>query len=292
MNFFDTIVYYLGFSFVQYALLVGVLISASSSCLGVTLVLKRFSYIGDGLSHVAFCAMCVASVVGITNNLYIIMPVTIISAVLLMCFGQKSIKGDTMIAMLSVGALAIGYMLINQFSSSGNVASDVCSTLFGTTALLTLTQSDVILCTVMSVIVALVFVLFYNKIFAVTFDEKFMRVSGGHAKAYNIMLAVLTGVVISLSMRLVGSLLITALVIFPAVSAMRLFKSYKGVTIFSVCFAVVTSVIGMLVSIILGTPAGSTIVVTDIIAFIICFIVGKFIRRKPVNTVKEATNEA
>ncbi|MGN0814645.1 MAG: metal ABC transporter permease [Candidatus Coproplasma sp.] len=256
------------------ALIAGVFVSISSSLLGVTLVLKRFSLIGDGLSHVAFGAMCISAVVGLTDNLFIVMPVTIVAAVLLMCFGQKTIKGDTMIAMISVGALALGYVLMNMFPVSGNVSSDVCTTLFGS-SLSTLTATDVWSCAIMSALVALVFILFYNKIFAVTFDEKFMQVSGGHAKAYNVMLSVLTGVVISLSMRIVGSLLITALIIFPTVSAMRIFKSYKGVTVFAVCYGVVTSVIGIILSILLSAAAGSMIVLTEIVFFVVCFVVGK-----------------
>ena len=267
---------YLGFEFVQLALIVGVLIAVSSSCLGVTLVLKRYSMIGDGLSHVAFGAMCVSAVLSVSNDLYVVMPVTVLTAVLLLCLGNKSKdKGDSKIAMISVGTLAFGYLVVNRFSTSANVSGDVCSSLFGSTSILTLTQADMWICIVMSVIVALFFILCYNKIFAVTFDDNFMRASGSKTGLWNFAIAVITAIVISISMRLVGSLLITALIIFPALSAMRLFKSYKWVMIFSVCFGAVTSFLGIILSIVFETPVGSTIVVTDVICYLICFILGK-----------------
>lgn len=277
---FENLWFYLGFSFVQYALIVGVLISVSSSFLGVTLVLKRFSYLGDGLSHVAFGAMCVAAVASVTDDLYIIMPVTIVAAIILLCFGDKlNVKGDAAIAMVSVAALAIGYLLVNLYSKSPNVAGDVCSSLFGSTSILTLSQADVWLSVAMSLAVSLLFILFYNKIFAVTFDESFMRASGGGASAYNFAIAVVTAIVISLSMRLVGSLLITALIVFPAVSAMRIFKSYKAVTIFSVCFGAVSSFVGIIISILAATPVGATIVVVDVVLFALSSVVGLIIKK-------------
>ena len=163
--------YYLQFPFVIYAFIVGVLIALCSSLLGVTLVLKRFSYIGDGLSHVAFGAMAVASVIGLTDKMIIILPVTVITAIFLLKTGQNSsIKGDAVIAMLSVGALAIGYMLMNIFNTKGNVSGDVCTTLFGSTSILTLSKEEVLICIVFSILVMVFFVLFYNRLFAVTFD--------------------------------------------------------------------------------------------------------------------------
>lgn len=280
----DTLWMYLGFEFVQLALIVGVLISVSSSCLGVTLVLKRYSMIGDGLSHVAFGAMCVGAVFNVTNDLYVVMPITVLTAVLLLCVGNKAKnKGDSTIAMISVGTLAFGYLIVNRFSTSANVSGDVCSSLFGSTSILTLTQADMWICIVMSVVVALFFILCYNKIFAVTFDDNFMRASGSKTGLWNFAIAVITAIVISISMRLVGSLLITALIIFPALSAMRLFKSYKAVIIFSVCFGAVTSFLGIILSIVLETPVGSTIVVTDVISYLICYVVGQILNlRKDV----------
>ncbi len=160
---------YLSISFVQYALIVGVLIALCSSLLGVTLVLKRFSFIGDGLSHVAFGAMAIAGVLHLTDEMLFVMPVTVLSAILLLRTGQNTkIKGDAAIAMISVGALAVGYLLLSLFSTSANLSGDVCTTLFGSTSILTLTQAEVWLCAGLSVAVVLIFVLFYNKIFAVT----------------------------------------------------------------------------------------------------------------------------
>ena len=267
---------YLEFPFVRYALIVGVLIALCSSLLGVTLVLKRFSFIGDGLSHVAFGAMAVAAVLNLTNNMLLILPVTVISAVLLLRTGHNArIKGDAAIAMISVGALAFGYLLMNIFSTSSNLSGDVCSTLFGSTSILTLKQGEVWLCAGLSVLVVILFILFYNKIFAVTFDEDFARASGTRAEAYNLLTAVIIAVIIVLAMNLVGSLLISALVIFPALSAMRLFKSFKSVTVCSAVLSVACAFSGIIVSILAGTPVGSTIVAVDVAAFVICFVLGK-----------------
>ncbi len=268
MELLDKLQLYFSYPFVRYALIVGVLISLCSSLLGVTLVLKRFSFIGDGLSHVAFGAMAVAGVLGLTNEMVLILPVTVISAILLLRTGQNAkIKGDAAVAMISVGALAVGYLLMNIFSSSSNLSGDVCSTLFGSTSILTLSQTEVILCTVLSVVVVAAFVMFYNKIFCVTFDEAFARATGTKAELYNFIIAVIVAVIIVLAMNLVGSLLISALVIFPALSAMRVFKSFRSVTICSAVLSVFCSSLGILVSVLAGTPVGSTIVAVDIIAF-------------------------
>ena len=275
----ENLAMYFSFSFVRYAFIVGVLISLCSSLLGVTLVLKRFSFIGDGLSHVAFGGICIASVLNITNNMFLVLPITILSAVLLLRSGRnKKIQGDAAIAMISVGALAIGYLLMNIFSVSSNLSGDVCSTLFGSTSILTLTKAEVWLCTVLSILVILAFVIFYNKIFAVTFDEAFAQAVGTHASAYNLVIAIIIAIIIVLAMNLVGSLLISALVIFPALSAMRIFKSFKSVTVCSAAVSVFCSVAGLLLSIIGGTPVGSTIVAVDIAAFLICSLVGKIVK--------------
>ena len=264
----------LEFPFVRYALIVGVLIALCSSLLGVTLVLKRFSFIGDGLSHTAFGAMAVAAVIGLTDKMILILPVTIICAVLLLRTGQNAkIKGDAAVAMITVGSLAVGYLLMNIFSSSANLAGDVCSTLFGSTSILTLTQADVLLCVSLSILVIAIFLLFYHKIFAVTFDENFAKATGTKVNAYNLLIAVVTAVIIVLAMNLVGSLLISALIIFPALSAMCLFGNFKSVTVFSALFSVFCAVIGILISILAGTPVGSTIVAADIVAFGICQLI-------------------
>lgn len=272
----DKIIMYMQYPFVRYALIVGVLIALCSSLLGVTLVLKRFSFIGDGLSHVAFGAMAVAAVVQLTNKMMIILPVTILSAILLLRTGQNAkIKGDAAIAMISVGALAFGYLIMNIFSTSSNLTGDVCSTLFGSTSILTLSTGEVWLCAILSVVVVLIFVFFYNKIFAVTFDEDFSRSAGIKADAYNLMIAIIIAVIIVLAMNLVGSLLISALVIFPALSSMRLFKSFKSVTICSAALSVICALVGILVSILAGTPVGSTIVAADVVIFAVCHTVGR-----------------
>ena len=277
---FETLRMYFQYPFVRYALIVGVLIALCSSLLGVTLVLKRFSFIGDGLSHVAFGAMAIASVLNITNNMLFILPVTVICAILLLRAGQNTrIKGDAAIAMISVGALAIGYLLMNLFSTSPNISGDVCSTLFGSTSILTLTKGEVWLCAILSVVVVAIFILFYNKIFAVTFDENFARATGTRANAYNLLIAVVIAVIIVLAMNLVGSLLISALVIFPALSAMRLFKSFRSVTISAAVLSVLSATAGILISILAGTPVGSTIVAVDIAVFLISYGIGRITGR-------------
>ena len=261
--------YYFSFPFVRYALIVGVLIALCSSLLGVTLVLKRFSFIGDGLSHVAFGLIAIAAVLNLSDNMILVLPGTILCAVLLLRNGQKTrIKGDAAIAMLSTGALAIGYLLMNVFSASSNVSGDVCSTLFGSTSILTLSAGEVGVCAVLSVIVVVVFVLSYNRIFAVTFDESFAKAVGTRADNYNLMIAVIIAVIIVLAMNLVGSLLISALVIFPALSAMRIFRSFFSVTVCSAVLSVVCALAGLLISILAGTPVGSTIVAMDILGFL------------------------
>ena len=276
---FETLTQYFSFPFVRYAFIVGVLISLCSSLLGVTLVLKRFSFIGDGLSHVAFGAISIATVLNLTNNMYLVLPVTIIAAILLLRTGKNTkIQGDAAVAMISVASLAIGYLLMNLFSSSSNLTGDVCSTLFGSTSILTLTKGEVWLCTILSLLVTAAFIIFYNKIFAVTFDENFAQAIGTHASIYNLVIAIIIAVIIVLAMNLVGSLLISALVIFPALSAMRLFKSFRSVTICSAVISIFCSSTGLLISILAGTPVGSTIVAIDLAAFLLCSLLEIFRR--------------
>lgn len=274
MEIYEKLVTYFEFPFVRYALIVGVLIALCSSLLGVTLVLKRFSYIGDGLSHVAFGAMAIATVLGITNSMIIVLPITILCAILLLKGGDKvKIKGDTAIAMLSVGSIAIGYLLLNLFSTSSNVAGDVCTTLFGSTTILTLSIAEVWLCAILSIIVVGIFIVFYNKIFAVTFDQEFAQATGLKVERYNLLIGVVVATVIVLAMNLVGSLLISALVIFPAVTSMRVFNTFKSVTIASAFISIICTSIGILTSILIGSPVGSTIVAIDIICFFIFYLV-------------------
>lgn len=274
-----TLIQYFNYSFVQYAFIVGILISLCSSLLGVTLVLKRFSFIGDGLSHVAFGAMAIAAVLNLSNNMYLVLLFTVVAAVLLLRTGKNTkIQGDAAVAMISVASLALGYLLMNIFNSSANLAGDVCSTLFGSTSILTLTKREVILCVVLSVAVIAAFIIFYNKIFAVTFDENFAQAVGTHANVYNLVIAIIIAVIIVLAMNLVGSLLISALVIFPALSSMRVLKSFKSVTVCSAVVSIVCSTAGLLISILAGTPVGSTIVAANLVVFAGFCVAGRFVK--------------
>ena len=276
MDLITKLVEYFQYPFVVHALIVGTLIAVCAALLGVPLVLKRFSYIGDSLSHVAFGAMAVAAVLNFTNDLPFILVITTICAVLLLKVGQDAkIKGDAALAMVSVSMMAIGYLLMNVFSVSSNISGDVCTTLFGSTSILTLSLSDVWLCVVLCILVISIFVFFYNRLFAVTFDEPFSMAVGIKATTYNFLLAVVSAVIIVLAMKLVGSLLITALLIFPGVSAMRVCKSFKMVIVISAVFAFVCALLGMLIAILAGTPVGSTIVVINILFFAVFALIGK-----------------
>ena len=276
----QTLSLYFSYPFVRYAMVLGVLIALCSSLLGVTLVLKRFSFIGDGLSHVAFGAMAIAAVLNLTDRMLIVLPITVICAVLLLRTGQNAkIKGDAAIAMISVGALAFGYLLMSMFSTSSNLSGDVCGTLFGSTSILTLTKTEVWICTILSAAVLVLFVLFYHRIFDVTFDESFAQAAGTHVDAVNLMIAVITAVIIVLAMNLVGSLLISALIIFPALSAMRIFRSFLSVTVCAAVVSVVCTAAGILISILAGTPVGSTVVAVDVAAFALCSLTGKCLGR-------------
>ena len=280
MSIWEELTGYLSFSFVQYALIAGVLIALCSSLLGVTLVLKRFYVIGDGLSHVAFGALAIATVLRLSNSMLLVMPVTVACAVILLCANQSAkIKGDAAIAMLSVSALALGYLVQNLFSSSANISGDVCSTLFGSTLILTLSTTDVWVCVGMSIVVMAIFLLFYHKIFAVTFDETFAAATGIRARMYNLLIAVVTAVIIVLAMNLVGSLLTSALIVFPALSAMRLFRSFRGVICCAGVISVVCAVAGLLISILASTPVGATVVIADLVVFLGCSAVGVLVRR-------------
>ena len=271
----EDLFYYLEYSFVRYAVITAVLIAVCASLLGVTLVLKRFSFIGDGLSHVAFGVLAVAAVLNLSNNMLLVLPVTVLCAVLLLRTGKNArVRGDAAVAMISVASLAFGYMLMNIFSTTSNVSGDVCSSLFGSASILTLSSTEVLLCAILSIVVVVLFIVFYNRIFVVTFDEDFAKASGLHANAYNLLIAIITAIIIVVAMNLVGSLLISALIVFPALSAMRLFKSFKAVTVCAAVISVICSLGGIIVSILFGTPTGSTIVVADAVVFGICFLLG------------------
>lgn len=274
MTALETLQYYFTFPFVRYALVVGVLIALCASLFGVTLVLKRFSFIGDGLSHVAFGALAIASVLQLTDEMLLVLPVTVAAAILLLRGQRARLQGDAAIAVLSVGTLAVGYLLMHLFSTSTNLSGDVCSTLFGSTSILTLTQAEVWLCVVLSAAVIALFVVFYNRIFAVTFDEAFATATGLPSGRYSLLIAVVIAVIIVLAMNLVGSLLISALIVFPALSAMRLFKSFRAVTLCSAAVSVTGAAAGILISILAGTPVGSTIVAVDLGVFALFALLG------------------
>ena len=276
----ETLQLYFQYPFVRYAMIVGVLVALCSSLLGVTLVLKRFSFIGDGLSHVAFLAMAVSAIFQWTNNMPLILVVTIFAAVVLLCLGETTlVKGDAAVAMISVTSLAIGYLLMNVFSTSSNISGDVCTTLFGSTSILTLSSQQVLLSSVLSIAVLIIYILFYNKIFALTFDEDFSKAIGINVRFYNLVIAIIIAVIIVLAMNLVGSLLTSALIIFPALSSMRLYKSFKAVVISSALLSMFCAAMGIIVSILAGTPVGSTIVGIDIIVYLICYTLGKILIR-------------
>ena len=279
LNIIEKLRFYMSYPFVVYALVVGVLIALCSSLFGVSLVLKRFSFIGDGLSHVAFGAMSVSAVLNLANDTLLTMPITILVAIILLKLGDNAkIKGDALIAILSVGSLAIGYMLVNMFSSSANVSGDVCTSLFGSTSILTLTKTEVIVCITMSAVVISLYMIFYNKIFAITFDETFAKATGVNTERYNLFIAIIIAIIIVLGMNLVGSLLISALIVFPALSAMRLMKTFRAVVICSAVMSIICALLGILSSILLSTPVGSTIVLVNIILFILSSIIGKVMR--------------
>lgn len=276
-NVFRQLTEYLSFPFVRYAFIAGVLIALCASLLGVILVLKRFSFIGDGLSHVAFGAMAIAAVLNLSREMLLVMPATVICAVFLLKKSRSGagVRGDAALAMLSAGAMAVGYLLLNMFSVSANISGDVCSTLFGSASILTLKETDVVLCVVMSVIVIFVFVFMYNRIFAVTFDESFAKATGINSGFYNLLIAVITAVIIVLAMNLVGALLTSALIVFPALSAMKLFQSFKRVVIFSAAIAVFASAFGISLSILFSTPVGATVVVINAALFLLCCLFKK-----------------
>jgi zinc transport system permease protein len=288
----DQLVYlFQDFEFARYALIVGVAIAFCSALLGVTLVLKRLSFIGSGLSHVSFGSTTIVAAIAMgigvenfQNNIFWVLPITILCSVWLLLSGPHSkIKGDSALAMLSVGALAIGYLFMNIFPRSANLAADVCTVLFGSTAILTLGSKVwmVWLCVGLSVAVSIVFVLFYNKIFAITFDEDFAAATGIKAKIYNMILAVIIAIIIVLAMNLVGALLVSALVVFPALTAMRVFKSFRAVTICSVIVSVVCSAFGILLSAMYDNlPLGSVIVAVNIAAFAVFSIIGLVPRKR------------
>ena len=258
------------YSFILRALIVGVLVSLCASLLGVSLVLKRYSMIGDGLSHVGFGAIAVATAFNWAPMEFTI-PVVIIAAFLLLRLSENSsIKGDSAIAIISTGALAFGILVA---SMTTGMNTDINSYLFG--SILAMTLNDVLLSVVLSAVVIVLFVLFYNKIFAVTFDETFSNATGIRANVYNMLIAILTAITIVLGMRMMGALLISSLIIFPALTSMRVCKHFKTVVIVSAVISIICFLLGLIISYFFSTPTGATVVVINIGIFILFSILGK-----------------
>lgn len=256
------------------ALVVGILVSLCAALLGVSLVLKRFSMIGDGLSHVGFGALAVATVMNLAP-MAVAIPVVILAAFILLRLSSNSkIKGDAAIALISTGALAVGVMAV---SMSGGMNIDINSYLFG--SIISVSGSDVVVSVILAAVVLAMFVFFYTKIFAITFDESFSRATGINANLYNMLIALLTAVTIVIGMRLMGSMLISSLIIFPALCSMRVFRSFKSVTICSAVISVTTFVIGMFISYIADTPCGASIVCVNIAVFVIFLATGAVMSR-------------
>ena len=267
----------LSYPFMMRAIVVGVLVALCSSLLGVSLVLKRYSMIGDGLSHVGFGALAIATA---TNwaPLTVSIPLVLAAAFFLLRLSEDSrIKGDSAIALISTGSLAIGVMVISM-TSGMNI--DVYNYMFG--SILAINSTDVILSVILSSVVLVLYLFFYSRIFAVTFDESFAKATGINAGMYNMLIALLTAVTIVLGMRLVGALLISSLIVFPAVTSMRLFKSFRSVVISSAVISVVTFLTGIMASYIYATPAGASVVTFNIILFFVFSFTGYVTRRNRV----------
>ena len=266
---FETLCMYFQYPFVRYALIVGVLIALCSSLLGVTLVLKRFSFIGDGLSHVGFGAMAIAAAMN-AAPLTIAIPVVIVAAILLLRIsGNAKIKGDAAIALISTTSLAVGVMVI---SLTTGMNTDVYNYMFG--SILAMSAEDVKLSLVLSVFVLILFIVFYHKIFAITFDETFARATGVKAGVYNTLIAVLTAVTIVLGMRMMGALLISSLIIFPALTSMRVCRTFKSVIINAAVISVVCLIAGVTLSYVAATPAGASVVLANLVMMVLYTVVG------------------
>ncbi len=264
----------LSYPFMIRAFFVGTIVALCSSLLGVSLVLKRYSMIGAGLSHVGFGALALATALNM-QPLAVSIPIVVVAAFLLLRLSENSkIKGDAAIALISTGAMAIGVMTV---SMTTGMNTDVCNYLFG--SILSMSESDVKLSIVLSAVVLVMFILFYNHIFAVTFDETFAKATGTNAKLYNMIIALLTALIIVLGMRMMGTVLITSLIVFPAVTSMRLCKNFKAVIINSAIISVICLWIGLVISYVYATPTGASIVLCNIVVFFVYWLI-KVLKRK------------
>lgn len=257
--------------FMQRAILVGVLISLCGALLGVSLVLKRYSMIGDGLSHVGFGVITISTALGMTSPLYISLPIVMITSIILLKIGNnKTIKSDSAIALISSASLAIGVTVV---SLTTGMNTDTCNFMFG--SILAMSPGDVILSIVVSIIVCIMFVIYYRKIYILTFDEEFAKASGLNVDRYTNIIAILTSVVIVVGMRMMGTMLISSIIILPALSSMRVFKSFKKVVISSGILSVVSFLFGIYFSYTLNVSTGAMIVIVNLIVFVIFSIVAK-----------------
>ena len=266
---FDTVIEMLSYPFMTRAFLVGSLVALCSALLGVSLVLKRYSMIGDGLSHVGFGAMAIAAAMN-AAPLTVAIPVVIVAAILLLRIrGNAKIKGDAAIALISTTSLAVGVMVI---SLTTGMNTDVYNYMFG--SILAMSAEDVKLSLVLSVFVLILFIVFYHKIFAITFDETFARATGVKAGVYNTLIAVLTAVTIVLGMRMMGALLISSLIIFPALTSMRVCRTFKSVIINAAVISVVCLIAGVTLSYVAATPAGASVVLANLVMMVLYTVVG------------------
>jgi len=271
---FSALIEMMSYPFLVRAVVVGMLVSLCAALLGVSLVLKRYSMIGDGLSHVSFGALAIATALNMAP-LKVAIPVVIAAAFLLLRISESSrIKGDAAIALISTGSLAAGVMVVS-LTTGMNV--DVFNYMFG--SILAMNSDDVLLSVILSVVVLVLYVLFYNKIFAVTFDESFAKATGTRTGIYNMLIAFLTAVTIVLGMRLMGAMLISSLIIFPSLSAMRIFKSFRSVVIVSAVLSIVCFLMGIVISYMYGSPAGASVVSVNIVVFLVFTVAGCFIGR-------------
>ena len=266
---------YFSYRFVRYALAVSVLIALCAALLGVVLILRRFSLIGDGLSHVAFGAATVAATFGILD-MSLTLPITVLAAVLILkSNSNRKMMGDAAIAVISAGALAVGYLILDAGGGSANLGGDVCTALFGSSAILSVDSSELLFTLAVTVTLVALMTVFYHKIFSLTFDERFAKATGTRTDAYNLGIAIVTAVVIVIGMKLAGALLMSALIVFPAMSAMRVCKSFKTTLIVSAVIGVTCALFGVLLSILLETPVGATIAAVDVLAFAAFALVGR-----------------
>ncbi len=271
---FNVLTEMLSYTFIIRAIIVGGLVALCSSLLGVSLVLKRYSMIGDGLSHVAFGALTVAMALNLTP-LYVSIPVVVISAFLLLKLSERSkLKSDSAIALISTVALAIGVISI---SLAKGVNTDVFSYMFG--SILAMNSTDVVISIALSIVVLVLVILFYNKIFAVTFDENYAMATGTNSNLYNMIIAFLTAITIVIGMRIMGTMLISSLIIFPALTSMRVCKTFKSVMISSAIISVICLLLGIIISYIYAIPTGASIVMVNAIMFVIFFFVGKVLNK-------------